>query len=158
MSVAQRLYEGIDTGEGSIGLITYMRTDSVTLAADAVNELRSIIAERYGADSVPDRPRQYRTQARNAQEAHEAIRPTSAARTPDSVRPYLDRDQYRLYELIWKRTIACQMIPAVFNTVGLDLAAGPSPTSAVVFRRNGVGARQSGLPGRLSGRFGRQGA
>ncbi len=137
MSVAQRLYEGVDTGDGSIGLITYMRTDSVTLAADAVNELRSVIAERYGAESVPDRPRQYRTQARNAQEAHEAIRPTSAARTPDSVRPYLDRDQYRLYELIWKRTIACQMIPAVFNTVGLDLAAGPSPTRTAVFRATG---------------------
>ena len=137
MSVAQRLYEGVDTGEGSIGLITYMRTDSVTLAADAVAELRSVIAERFGAESVPDRPRQYRTQARNAQEAHEAIRPTSAARTPDSVRPYLDRDQYRLYELIWKRTIACQMIPAVFNTVGLDLATGPSPTNQVVFRATG---------------------
>ena len=137
MSVAQRLYEGIDTGEGSIGLITYMRTDSVTLAADAVSELRRVIAERYGAESLPDSPRQYRTKARNAQEAHEAIRPTAAARTPASVRQYLDRDQNRLYELIWKRTVACQMIPALFNTVGLDLAAGPSPSSNIVFRATG---------------------
>ena len=137
MSVAQRLYEGIDTGEGSIGLITYMRTDSVTLAADAVSELRQVIAERYGAESLPDSARQYRTKARNAQEAHEAIRPTAAARTPASVRKYLDRDQFRLYELIWKRTVACQMIPALFNTVGLDLAAGPSPSSNIVFRATG---------------------
>ena len=137
MSVAQRLYEGIDAGEGAIGLITYMRTDSVTLAADAVSELRQVIAERYGAESLPDSPRQYRTKARNAQEAHEAIRPTAAARTPASVRKYLDRDQFRLYELIWKRTVACQMIPALFNTVGLDLAAGPSPSSNIVFRATG---------------------
>ena len=137
MSVAQRLYEGIDTGEESIGLITYMRTDSVTLAADALTELRRVIAERYGAESLPDSPRQYRTRARNAQEAHEAIRPTSAARTPDSVRRYLDRDQFRLYELIWKRAVACQMIPALFNTVGVDLAAGPSPTGDIVFRATG---------------------
>ncbi len=137
MSVAQRLYEGVDTGEGSIGLITYMRTDSVTLAAEAVSELRRVIAERYGAESLPDSPRQYRTKARNAQEAHEAIRPTAAARTPAAVRKYLDRDQFRLYELIWKRTVACQMIPALFNTVGLDLAAGPSPSSNIVFRATG---------------------
>ena len=137
MSVAQRLYEGIDTGEGTIGLITYMRTDSVTLAADALAELRQVIAGRYGAESLPDSPRQYKTKARNAQEAHEAIRPTSASRTPGSLRRYLDKDQHNLYELIWKRTVACQMIPALFNTVGLDLAAGPSPSSGLVFRATG---------------------
>src|SRR5690606_32289558 len=86
MTVAQRLYEGVDIGEGSVGLITYMRTDSVTLANEALDELRQVIAQRYGAENLPDAPRRYTTKARNAQEAHEAIRPTSAARTPEDVR------------------------------------------------------------------------
>jgi DNA topoisomerase I len=137
MTIAQRLYEGIDTGEGSVGLITYMRTDSVTLANEALAELRAVIAERYGKENLPDEPRIYKTKARNAQEAHEAIRPTSAARTPDDIKRYLDNNQFQLYELIWKRTVASQMVPAVYDTVGLDLAAGTTTSSDVVFRATG---------------------
>ena len=137
MQTAQRLYEGVDVGEGSVGLITYMRTDSVSLAGDALAELRSLIHDRYGPGSLPDKPRAYTTKARNAQEAHEAVRPTSAARIPDTLKRRLDRDQYRLYELIWKRTVACQMTPAVFDTVGLDLVAGASCDGDTRFRATG---------------------
>jgi len=125
MRVAQKLYEGIELpGEGNVGLISYMRTDSVTLAEVAVNEIRELIAERYGPENVPESPRKFKTKAKNAQEAHEAIRPTSVAHTPESLKDVLDEDQYRLYSLIWKRTMACQMVPAVFDTVAIDLAAG----------------------------------
>jgi DNA topoisomerase-1 len=137
MQVAQRLYEGIDIGEGTVGLITYMRTDSVTLAEEALRELRSVIADRYGNDNLPDEPRRYTTKAKNAQEAHEAIRPTSASRAPEDVRRYLDPNQYRLYELIWKRTVASQMNPAVYDTVALDLVAGESTTGEIAFRATG---------------------
>src|SRR5690606_30475650 len=137
MTVAQRLYEGIDIGEGSVGLITYMRTDSVTLANEALDELRRVIAKRYGEENLPESPRRYTTKAKNAQEAHEAIRPTSAERAPEDLRRYLDHDQYRLYELIWKRTVASQMNPAVYDTVAVDLAAGPSADSDIVFRATG---------------------
>src|SRR5690606_11662576 len=106
-------------------------------ANEALDELRQVIAQRYGAENLPDAPRRYTTKARNAQEAHEAIRPTSAARTPEDVRRFLDNDQYRLYELIWKRTVASQMNPAVYDTVAVDLAAGPSPESDIVFRATG---------------------
>ena len=126
MRVAQKLYEGIELpGEGNVGLISYMRTDSVTLATVAVEEIREVIAERYGAKNVPDEPRQFKTKAKNAQEAHEAIRPTSVALTPESIKDALDEDQFKLYSLIWKRTMACQMVPAVFDTVAIELAAGP---------------------------------
>ena len=125
MRVAQKLYEGIELpGEGNVGLISYMRTDSVTLAEIAVTEIRELIAERYGPENVPESPRTFKTKAKNAQEAHEAIRPTSVAHTPESLKDVLDEDQYRLYSLIWKRTMACQMVPAVFDTVAIDLAAG----------------------------------
>ncbi|MGM0564717.1 MAG: type I DNA topoisomerase [Pseudomonadota bacterium] len=124
MSVAQKLYEGIDTGEGPVGLITYMRTDSVTLAGEALDELREMIADRYGDDFLPEKPRSFKTKSKNAQEAHEAIRPTSVLRHPDEIKKYLDRDQHRLYSLIWKRTVACQMIHATLNTVSADLATG----------------------------------
>ena len=137
MMTAQRLYEGIDVGDGSVGLITYMRTDSVTLAGDAIAELRSLIEERYGQESLPDEARTYTTKARNAQEAHEAVRPTSAARIPAELKSRLDSDQYRLYELIWKRTVACQMSPAVFDTVGLDLIAGEAREGDISFRATG---------------------
>src|SRR5918993_5147012 len=96
MTVAQRLYEGIDIGEGSVGLISYMRTDSVTLADEALGEIRSVITERFGADNLPEEPRRYTTKAKNAQEAHEAIRPTAAARHPEDVRRFLDPNQFRL--------------------------------------------------------------
>ena len=126
MRVAQKLYEGIALpGEDPIGLITYMRTDSVTLAEVALTEIREVIAERYGKENVPDEPRKFKTKAKNAQEAHEAIRPTSVARTPDDLKAVLDEDQFKLYSLIWKRTMACQMVPAVFDTVAIEMAAGP---------------------------------
>ncbi|HET7307600.1 MAG TPA: type I DNA topoisomerase [Gammaproteobacteria bacterium] len=124
MRTAQQLYEGIDTGEGAIGLITYMRTDSVNLANEALDDIRELIATRYGKDQLPKQPRRYKTKAKNAQEAHEAIRPTSAGREPASLRGKLSNDQYRLYELVWKRTVACQMIHAVFDTVAVDLGCG----------------------------------
>jgi DNA topoisomerase-1 len=133
MRVAQKLYEGVDFGEGPVGLITYMRTDSVTLAADAVREIRGVIGRLYGADAVPDSPRAYRTKSKNAQEAHEAIRPTSAARTPEQLAGRLDPDQHRLYTLIWRRAVASQMEAALFDTVAVDLAAGAGNT----FRANG---------------------
>jgi len=137
MTVAQRLYEGIDIGDGTVGLISYMRTDSVTLAEEALRELRSVIADRYGKENLPDEPRRYTTKAKNAQEAHEAIRPTAASRAPEDVRRYLDANQFRLYELIWKRTVASQMNPAVYDTVALDLAAGESTSSDISFRATG---------------------
>ena len=125
MRVAQKLYEGIELpGEGQVGLISYMRTDSVTLADVAVAEIRDMIAERYGKKNVPDEPRVFKTKSKNAQEAHEAIRPTSVAHIPDEIRGSLDEDQYKLYSLIWKRTMACQMVPAVFDTVAIEMAAG----------------------------------
>ena len=137
MRVAQKLYEGIELpGEGNVGLISYMRTDSVTLATVAVDEIREVIAERYGAQNVPDAARTFKTKAKNAQEAHEAIRPTSAARAPETLEGALDNDQQRLYSLIWKRTMACQMTPAVFDTVAVDFAAGPEGDGHR-FRANG---------------------
>ncbi|NCF72388.1 MAG: DNA topoisomerase I [Gammaproteobacteria bacterium] len=126
MRVAQKLYEGIALpGEDQVGLITYMRTDSVTLADVALTEIREVIAERYGAKNVPDEPRTFKTKAKNAQEAHEAIRPTSVVRAPDDLKAVLDEDQFKLYSLIWKRTMACQMVPAVFDTVAIEMTAGP---------------------------------
>ncbi|MDX1607337.1 MAG: type I DNA topoisomerase, partial [Candidatus Competibacterales bacterium] len=133
MRVAQQLYEGIDIGDGSVGLITYMRTDSVNLAREAVTEIRELIGERYGAHNVPRQPRSYKTKAKNAQEAHEAIRPTAVQRLPEELRQRLSDEQYRLYELIWKRTVACQMIPATLDTVAVDLDCGGEG----VFRANG---------------------
>lgn len=125
MQVAQKLYEGVAIGEeGTVGLISYMRTDSVALSADALVELRDVIARDYGTRALPDQPNVYKTKSKNAQEAHEAVRPTSALRTPSQVSRFLDDDARRLYELIWKRTVASQMVPATLNTVSVDLAAG----------------------------------
>jgi DNA topoisomerase-1 len=125
MRVAQKLYEGIELpGEGNVGLISYMRTDSVTLAATAIEEIRDVIAERYGKENVPETPREFKNKSKNAQEAHEAVRPTSVAYIPDEIKGSLDSDQYKLYSLIWKRTMACQMVPAVFDTVAIEMAAG----------------------------------
>ncbi|BAZ92763.1 DNA topoisomerase I [Thiohalobacter thiocyanaticus] len=124
MRVAQQLYEGIDIGEGAVGLITYMRTDSVTLANEALDEIRELISQRYGADNLPDAPRTFKTKAKNAQEAHEAIRPTSAMRVPEEIKSHLSQEQFRLYDLIWKRTVACQMIHATIDTVGVDFPCG----------------------------------
>lgn len=124
MRTAQQLYEGIDTGDGAVGLITYMRTDSVNLADEAINELRSYISAQYGKDNLPNQPRQFKTSAKNAQEAHEAIRPTSIARAPQDIKSSLSEDQFKLYDLIWKRAVACQMKHATINTVSVDMACG----------------------------------
>jgi DNA topoisomerase-1 len=124
MATAQALYEGIALPEGQVGLITYMRTDSVAMAGGAVAEARRVIAGRYGEASVPERPNAFRTRSRGAQEAHEAIRPSSFARTPESLRGVLNDDQARLYELIWRRAIASQMAAARFDQVGVDIDAG----------------------------------
>ncbi|WP_454832480.1 DNA topoisomerase I [Pseudoxanthomonas wuyuanensis] len=135
MRVAQKLYEGVAIGdEGTVGLISYMRTDSVSLSQEALVEIRDVIARDYGTQAVPDKPNVYVTKSKNAQEAHEAIRPTSALRTPAQVAKYLDDDGRRLYELIWKRAVACQMVPATLNTVSVDLAAG----NAHSFRASGT--------------------
>ena len=124
MRVAQQLYEGMDIGGETVGLITYMRTDSVNLAQEAIDELRGFIPERFGDGTLPDKPRTFKTKAKNAQEAHEAIRPTSVRHTPDDLKQYLSAEQLKLYTLIWKCTIACQMIHATINTVSIDFACG----------------------------------
>lgn len=124
MRIAQQLYEGIEIDGGSTGLITYMRTDSVHLAQEAINELRDLIANRYGKDNLPDEARIYKTKSKNAQEAHEAIRPTSAFQSPESVKSFLSPEQYKLYDLIWKRTVASQMISASIDTMTIDMSAG----------------------------------
>lgn len=133
MMVAQQLYEGIDIGSGTMGLITYMRTDSVNLAAEAIEEIREYIVQRYGEESCPQSPRVYKTKSKNAQEAHEAIRPTSIKRTPEMVQQALTPDQSKLYNLIWKRTVACQMAEALVDTVAVDLRCGKDN----LFRANG---------------------
>jgi DNA topoisomerase-1 len=137
MRLAQQLYEGLDIGEGSVGLITYMRTDSVSLAAEAVREMREVAARLYGAQEVAEEPRVYKTKSKNAQEAHEAIRPTSAAITPADVEGKIDDDLYRLYALIWKRAVASQMSHAVFDTVAVDMLAGPDGPQRHLLRANG---------------------
>ena len=121
MRLAQQLYEGVDFGEGSIGLITYMRTDSVNLAAEAVREMREVIVNEYGQEAVSEEVRVYKTKSRNAQEAHEAIRPTSAAILPSRLEGKIDPDQFKLYALIWKRAVASQMAHALFDTVAVDM-------------------------------------
>ncbi len=141
MRVAQQLYEGIDLGDGPVGLITYMRTDSVHLAREALTDLRELIAERFGADQRPDKPRFFKTKAKNAQEAHEAIRPTAASRAPETVKAHLNRDQFRLYQLIWKRTVASQMIPAVIDTVTVTLGCGADSA----FQARGSTVREQGF-------------
>jgi DNA topoisomerase-1 len=132
MRAAQDLFEGADIHGELTGLITYMRTDSVNLSNDAITEIRELVAKRYGKKALPDEPRVYKSKSKNAQEAHEAVRPTSAARTPDSVAKYLTPDQARLYELIWKRAVASQMEAALFDTVAVTLSAGQH-----AFRANG---------------------
>jgi len=125
MQVAQKLYEGVAIGEeGTVGLISYMRTDSVALSQDALVEIRDVIARDYGTRALPDKPNTYTTKSKNAQEAHEAVRPTSALRTPAQIARFLSDDERKLYELVWKRAVASQMVPATLNTVSVDLAAG----------------------------------
>src|SRR3989441_255363 len=124
MMLAQRLYEGIELGEeGSVGLITYMRTDSVKVSEDALAQVRELIGSSYGAKYLPEKPNFYKSK-KDAQEAHEAIRPTDAMRTPEEVRKYLEDDLFKLYQLIWQRFVASQMLPAVFDQTTIDIAAG----------------------------------
>lgn len=141
MRFAQQLYEGIDLGSGPVGLITYMRTDSVTLANEAIVELREMIAGRYGAENVPEAPRTYKTKSKNAQEAHEAIRPTSCMRIPKEIKEHLSAEQFKLYQLIWKRTVASQMVHATMDTVGVEFACGEGNR----FRSTGSSIRHPGF-------------
>jgi DNA topoisomerase-1 len=141
MRTAQQLYEGVDIGQGAVGLITYMRTDSVNLAQEAITELRDFIGERYGRKYVPGQPRAFKTKSKNAQEAHEAIRPTSIRNLPKDIKQHLTADQAKLYELIWKRTIACQMAHALINQVAVDLSAGEGHT----FRATGSTVAEPGF-------------
>ena len=121
MQIAQKLYEGIDIGGETVGLITYIRTDGVTLSTEAVDAIRSLIQDKYGSKYLPQEPRVYKSKSKNAQEAHEAVRPTDMSLMPESLSNELDKDQLRLYELIWKRTMACQMESVLVDMVGADL-------------------------------------
>jgi len=134
MRTAQSLYEGVDIGGQTVGLISYMRTDSVSLAKEAVQEIRDYIKDNFSSEYLPSTQPTFKSKTKNAQESHEAIRPTSILRTPDSVREHLSADQARLYEMIWKRTLACQMAPARFDTVSVDIRLGGDTT---LFRANG---------------------
>jgi DNA topoisomerase-1 len=142
MRVAQQLNDGVDASDGAVGLITYMRTDSVTLSNDALQDIRELITKRYGAEKVPDAPRTFKNKTKNAQEAHEAVRPTSAQRHPDELKSHLSSDQYRLYNLIWQRTVASQMIHATLDTVAVDLACGDARNQ---FRATGSTVREPGF-------------
>lgn len=140
MQTAQKLYEGLPIDGETTGLITYMRTDGVQLSEDAVRSIRTLIEQHYGKDYVPTAPIYYKSKAKNAQEAHEAIRPTDIMRTPESLRPYLEDSQYKLYSLIWKRTVACQMTQALFDQVVATIASdatAENPKAHHMFRANG---------------------
>ena len=143
MRIAQQLYEGIDIGGGPVGLITYMRTDSTSLAQEAVAEIRQVIGERFGADALPQAPNVFKTKSKNAQEAHEAIRPSAAARAPESLRGHLSAEQLKLYTLIWNRTVACQMSPAQIDTVAVDLCPPGEP--GTLLRASGSTVRVPGF-------------
>jgi DNA topoisomerase-1 len=144
MQVAQRLYEGVDIDGDTVGLITYMRTDGVQIVPEAIGPIRSQIERQFGKDYVPEAPRQYSTKAKNAQEAHEAIRPTEISRTPESLKRILDEDQFRLYELIWRRTIASQMAAAIVERTTVDIAAKADARS-VELRATGSVVRFEGF-------------
>jgi len=137
MRVAQQLYEGVDIGEGQVGLISYMRTDSLNLSQEAIGQIREVIVQLYGKEGLADEPRIYKTKSKNAQEAHEAIRPTAASVVPADIESKLESDQFRLYSLIWKRTVACQMAPAIFDTVAVEMLAGEDGPTRTVLRANG---------------------
>src|ERR1700742_4069180 len=137
MRVAQQLYEGVDIGEGQVGLITYMRTDSLNLAQEAIGQIREVIGQLYGQAGLAEEPRIFKTKSKNAQEAHEAIRPTAVSVLPGDIESKLESDQFRLYSLIWKRTVACQMAPAIFDTVTVEMRAGSEGPKRTVLRANG---------------------
>ncbi len=138
MSIAQQLYEGVELdGEGTQGLITYMRTDSTNISEIAVNETRGYIKERYGEDFLPETPPTYKTRTQSAQEAHEAIRPTSVLRQPKAIKKYLSRDQFRLYQLIWQRFVASQMNPAVYKTLSVEVVGRSAEKNEYLLRASG---------------------
>ena len=141
MMCAQQLYEGIDIGSGSVGLITYMRTDSINLSKDAITDIRSYIQKTYGNREIPDTPRVFKTKSKNAQEAHEAIRPTDIYNDPKKIKQHLSPDQLKLYELIFKRTLSSQMIHATLDTVAVDLSCG----AGNMFRANGSTIKNPGF-------------
>lgn len=145
MRAAQKLYEGLDIGDGQVGLITYMRTDSVNLASEAIEGLRTVISEKYGKDQVPGQVRLYKTKSKNAQEAHEAIRPANPEVLPEHLAGKVEDDQLKLYRLIWQRTLACQMVHAVYDTLAVDLVAGNSAGPVGRFRANGSVLVQPGF-------------
>ncbi|RLA08350.1 MAG: type I DNA topoisomerase [Gammaproteobacteria bacterium] len=139
MMVAQQLYEGIN---GQTGLITYMRTDSLNLSSDAITSFRDFVTKKYGNDYIPDKPNYYKTKSKNAQEAHEAIRPTDVLKSPTTLKTKLNNDQYRLYSLIWQRAVASQMIYATMDTVRADLDCA---TGEAIFRATGSSIRHAGF-------------
>ena len=144
MALAQQLYEGIDLGEGSVGLITYMRTDSTNISELAQAEARQFIGERYGEKFLPAEPPKYVTKSKGAQEAHEAVRPTSVLRQPDLIKEFLNRDQFRLYQLIWQRFVASQMEAAVFDTLSVDVT-GKGAVSEYLLRASGSSVKFVGF-------------
>ncbi len=147
MSVAQQLYEGVELdGEGTQGLITYMRTDSTNISEVALKEVRDFIKARYGDGFLPEVPPKYKTRTQSAQEAHEAVRPTSVMRQPKAIKKYLTRDQYRLYQLIWQRFVASQMMPAVYNTLSVEILGQGDLHESYLLRASG---RQLDFPGYL---------
>lgn len=146
MQIAQQLYEGVDVGDGQlVGLITYMRTDSTNVAQLAQDEARHFIAEQYGAEFLPAEPPVYKTRAKGAQEAHEAIRPTGVLRTPEGMKSHLSRDQYRLYDLIWRRFVASQMAAALYDTISVEVLAGTETEKPYLFRASGSTLRFPGF-------------
>ena len=145
MQVAQKLYEGVDIGGETVGLITYMRTDAVTVAPEGIAQAREVIATRFGGAYLPEKPRAYKTKAKAAQEAHEAIRPTDATRHPDEMRPYLSKEEAALYELIWKRAIAAQMTSARFERTSADIAATGADGKSYTLRATGQVLRFDGF-------------
>jgi DNA topoisomerase-1 len=138
MQLAQKLYEGVDFGEGPVGLITYMRTDSTSLSVEAIGQIRDTVLELYGKEALPDTPRSYASKQKNAQEAHEGIRPTAASNTPEKLRGHIDEDMWKLYSLVWRRTVASQMTNALFEQVTVTLHPGSaSGPPAGVMRASG---------------------
>ena len=142
MMTAQQLYEGINIDEGTVGLITYMRTDSMSLSNESTSQIRKYLETNYTKEFFPQKAIGYKTKAKNAQEAHEAIRPTNIERTPLSLKPYLSDQQFKLYEIIWKRTLACQMSPAIFDAVSIDLEIGHGES---IFRATGQTLKFAGF-------------
>src|SRR5581483_10791895 len=146
MRVAQTLYEGVEIGGETIGLITYMRTDSLNIAVSAQKEAREYVAKKFGKGGLPDKTRIYKTKSKSAQEAHEAIRPTSVLREPEAIRESLNADQFKVYNLIWKRFVASQMADALYDTVSAEIEAKPGTgAKGGLLRAFGSTLRDSGF-------------